>query len=519
MKENTKTAHGKNLSRMFFVFVKKKMNKKNTKKYTLIAGLFFSVAVSFSLFFYEKLDTYQTRLSLEVGFSSYSPNGVSSGEILPASCESGLGEGGVAHFSGDTSGDCRLCSDPGAYNYNQVGACLYYPPILTANPNPVPGSDNPSTNVSFSIDSPVQYCRMYINTEDGYASSDPSPGLYMQGPGGSWTHTFPLSQQSGNEGWNWPGGAGNTHHWQMRCVYANGTSSPIADLDIILQPLPPTVSIAPADQTITLGQSANYTVTSSSDTSNIVSDRLIWQPPNYIDYPQLFYGWSYGGSSWTYAGGTPNDTADGNGFTRFAVTNSHSTAYTFTPTQAGIYYFRGGAGANGSWYFSSLPGANLTVLEPIPSTLKICQDSCTSGAVKSERSFTMEMGPSKTVALFACRGTGSCDGDDQLVTGNWTTDSTSPDYSDAVDISSPINSNSTTVTGKAGGVERIDFTDAASTVSTTADVTCVLTLCNSQSANYCSDQRFTIPNNCGGSTPISCTGSRNCDYNWKEVAP
>ncbi len=44
--------------------------------------------------------------SSEVGFVSLSPNGVSGGVIIPASCESGAGEGGVAHFAGDTSGNC-----------------------------------------------------------------------------------------------------------------------------------------------------------------------------------------------------------------------------------------------------------------------------------------------------------------------------------------------------------------------------------------------------------------------------
>ncbi len=43
--------------------------------------------------------------SSEVGFVSLSPNGVSGGAIIPASCESGLGEGGVAHFVGDTFGN------------------------------------------------------------------------------------------------------------------------------------------------------------------------------------------------------------------------------------------------------------------------------------------------------------------------------------------------------------------------------------------------------------------------------
>ncbi|MDO8522355.1 MAG: hypothetical protein Q7S08_03650, partial [bacterium] len=76
----------------------------------------------------------------EVGFSSVSPRGAEGGFIVPASCESGLGEGGVSHFPGftggqpygfydydgqfisgrvlsvpaDTSGDCQLIPGGGA---------------------------------------------------------------------------------------------------------------------------------------------------------------------------------------------------------------------------------------------------------------------------------------------------------------------------------------------------------------------------------------------------------------------
>src|SRR3989344_754388 len=67
--------------------------------------------------------------SSEIGFTSVSPRGISGGEIIPASCESGLGEGGIAHFGGDTSGYCDgLCHDPAASNYLGVGACTY-PPV------------------------------------------------------------------------------------------------------------------------------------------------------------------------------------------------------------------------------------------------------------------------------------------------------------------------------------------------------------------------------------------------------
>ncbi len=42
----------------------------------------------------------------ELSFSDLSPSGIMGGRVIPASCESGLGEGGIAHYAGDTSGTC-----------------------------------------------------------------------------------------------------------------------------------------------------------------------------------------------------------------------------------------------------------------------------------------------------------------------------------------------------------------------------------------------------------------------------
>src|SRR3989344_6904355 len=63
--------------------------------------------------------------SSEVGFSSLSPRGASGGAIIPASCESGLGEGGVAHFqeSWDFYGDGRV-PDPVYVPGDTSGSCL-----------------------------------------------------------------------------------------------------------------------------------------------------------------------------------------------------------------------------------------------------------------------------------------------------------------------------------------------------------------------------------------------------------
>ena len=157
MKRNTKTVKEKSLFRLFFMSLKRKMkktrslsasrkyasffanfsslvNKKNTKRYAFIASLFFLVIASASsLFFYQQLRTPESSSSPEVGFSSFSPNGSLGGEILPASCESGVWNDtwDWAHPDGNNSGTCG-CTWPGG-NIGPWGpGCNTYLGLTTA---------------------------------------------------------------------------------------------------------------------------------------------------------------------------------------------------------------------------------------------------------------------------------------------------------------------------------------------------------------------------------------------------
>ncbi|MDP2837981.1 MAG: hypothetical protein Q8O53_01760 [Candidatus Moranbacteria bacterium] len=69
--------------------------------------LFFITAVGISVTPSFPNNSEKFQNSVEVGFTSLSPRGEAGGAIIPASCESGLGEGGAAHFVGDTSGPCN----------------------------------------------------------------------------------------------------------------------------------------------------------------------------------------------------------------------------------------------------------------------------------------------------------------------------------------------------------------------------------------------------------------------------
>ncbi len=135
--------------------------------------------------------------SSELGFSEVSPTGKAGGQILPASCESGAGETGVAHWSGDTSGFC-------------------YPPILWVQ-NPSTGAwisnggtaytqANQAFNVSWQIPnySPDNWtsCGLY---SDGNIWYNPIPPVTY----------YPTPYATGNSVGNY--GVPGTHTLQIVC--------------------------------------------------------------------------------------------------------------------------------------------------------------------------------------------------------------------------------------------------------------------------------------------------------------
>lgn len=145
--------------------------------------------------------------------------------------------------------------------------------------------------------------------------------------------------------------SGQTWQWTCSLQGTQGTVSCSAP-NIV----PPTVTISPASQAIMLTQSAHFTVHSSSPVSNIDFDLILWQPPDSTT-------WSNGAIQSSYVAGTISGGSDGTGYSFVnPITNSHSTTYTFTPSTAGTFHFRGGARVvNGAIYNSPLPGAILNV--------------------------------------------------------------------------------------------------------------------------------------------------------------
>ncbi len=160
-------------------------------------------------------------------------------------------------------------------------------------------------------------------------------------------------------------------------------------------------------------------------------------------------------------------------------------------------------------------GTDVSCSAPKSQTLKVCANDCAS----SVRYDTLSSFSNVPVTLFACLGTGECNGDDTPVSGDWTAGDT-PANSVDISMTSGI-STYVTKNPALSGIASEDITVTYDGKSATAQALlngCVPAFCAAdERAEYCSGELFTIDNGCGGTT--ECEGTRNCDFNWREVAP
>lgn len=153
----------------------------------------------------------------------------------------------------------------------------------------------------------------------------------------------------------------------------------------------------------------------------------------------------------------------------------------------------------------------------LTNTLKVCQNSCSSGVqrgnVNTTQSFTLAQGGVQN--LVACYNPAPNCTDS---TGDVTTSTAwSETPSNTVSLSG---TNPKVVTGNQAGTEGISASYNSQTNNMSVTVTCVPTVsCDNAPGreNYCQDQPFEVDNGCG--INITCNGTKTCDYNWKEVAP
>jgi hypothetical protein len=171
------------------------------------------------------------------------------------------------------------------------------------------------------------------------------------------------------------------------------------------------------------------------------------------------------------------------------------------------------------------PGGTTTssIQVNIQNTLKICQNSCNSGATRgtttSTGSFTLTQGGTQNLVACFNSATGCTDpSGDVTASATWNENTGSG-------VVSLSGSTPRIVTAGTAGNETLSVTYNGQTASTQATVTCVPTYTQSSCATHpeaqkhCQNEGFTISDN-GCGVPVSCTGgTKTCDFNWKEVAP
>ncbi|MEK6968784.1 MAG: hypothetical protein AABX51_09255 [Nanoarchaeota archaeon] len=158
---------------------------------------------------------------------------------------------------------------------------------------------------------------------------------------------------------------------------------------------------------------------------------------------------------------------------------------------------------------NSYPG----ILDCSVPSLKICENSCSSGLQRSGSSFAMATGSTRN--LVSCWNTAP---DCSVGSGN-VTSSTSWSESGGATISLS-GTNPKVVTANSAGSENVTATYSGNSASTTASVGCVPSVtCATapEGLNHCPADMYTVGDGCGNT--LACSGRRACDFNWKEVAP
>lgn len=222
----------------------------------------------------------------------------------------------------------------------------------------------------------------------------------------------------------------------------------------------------------------------------------VWNPTTSVCESAVTPCASGVAKSWTVSGTTCDGTTP--------ATNSgqNGTVDDITdPTTGSAQYLC----TNGVWAVSPQPGATCV---PSPARVDICPASATVevGGTQSFTAYHTLQG----VVFDGCAGTS--------VRNNVTASTTwgSTDVS-VVTVSGGI------ATGQAIGSASVTATYSglnATNVPITIIAACSPRACSddAQSGSTCVGDTFTMDDGCGN-TSMSCSGTRSCDYNWKEVAP
>jgi hypothetical protein len=175
-------------------------------------------------------------------------------------------------------------------------------------------------------------------------------------------------------------------------------------------------------------------------------------------------------------------------------------------------------GVNGIRYYASNAAGNsnvvtryITVPLPTVNTLALCTDSGISIAIGTRTTGRILVAnTSEQLKAYYDNNPSDCAGTE--VTNGWS-DTGSP----IVSISGNGTSPQTITAGSGTGTEAVTIAQGADTIIINYSVISPPCVPNcSNSVNVCQGTLFTSSNSC---SPNDCVGEKNCNYNWREIAP
>ncbi len=199
----------------------------------------------------------------------------------------------------------------------------------------------------------------------------------------------------------------------------------------------------------------------------------------------------------------------------FVASNTVQTA-SYSWMTGGSYTFQVLAqdenGASSAWVSHAV-----VINDPVAvsNTLQLCtQSGIPLATAPSTISRVLMEGRTETLNVFYDNDALSCNGT-PLGDASWTEDSSNA----AVSIAGP-NASPQVVTGNSSGTEQVTVSKNGQTIAvnyTVGSVCVPTTTCADVAPTKCEGQTFEIDNSGCGS--LTCTGTRPCDFKWKEVAP
>ena len=145
----------------------------------------------------------------------------------------------------------------------------------------------------------------------------------------------------------------------------------------------------------------------------------------------------------------------------------------------------------------------------LQNTFKICQNSCDGGDVPNP--LGMVQGSTRQIVGCFNDATTCIDPTGDVTPATTWNDAGGPEIT---------LSNTGLITAVQEGSESMSATYGASSQNRTINVSCVAQSCSaSEALKYCTNETFSWPTGCAATPTQTCSGSKSCDFNWKEVAP